>query len=581
MINRIFIIITIVILLFNVCMPVFAGEMDNVNLTKIGDAPYHLKYYPTDNEADATYIICSIVGYYNNNKFFPAYCMNSNLPGVENGDYVVDTRELINNEAVWRVVTNGYPYLTAGQMGLENDYDAYMVTKMAIYCVLGQSDINHFTYDTGDTVGQRMLDVLRYLVNNVATGNATPPRETFSVDKVGELTEFKECYYQEYSMDAKINMSKYKVNISNFPKGTYITNSKNKSQSVFKSVDKFRIFIPKTGFNNDIKGKIKIEGIVENYPVFYGKAPSGKQNYAVTYDTYGSENKEVGLNINTNTGKLKVIKVDEETKIPLSGIKFELKGNDKVYEGITNENGEIIFENLYQGRYTLTELETAENYILNSTPFDINIEYGKENVITVDNSIKTGKIKIIKKDKDTGEALEGVSFQILNANTKEVIEELFTNKNGEAESSYLRVDGEYILKETWEDSRYVKNNEELVFNVNSENIVEIEIENEKVKGSLKIKKVDSKNNEKTLEGVKFELYDSNMNLLESLETDKNGEAFSKKYPSVNEVYYLKEVETKRGYKLNEELIEVKLIDNEILDLLITNSELKKLPKTGK
>ena len=154
-----------------------ATEITSAALVKIGECDYHLKYYREDREI-YTYLICSIIGYYENGSFYPAYCMNRDLPGAEKGEYDVYLKEVLSNHAVWRVVKNGYPYKTYTQMGLTCMEDAFAVTKMAIYCVLGQSNINYFSVDENDAVGQKMLEVLRNLVNiglNNSLTNSTKP----------------------------------------------------------------------------------------------------------------------------------------------------------------------------------------------------------------------------------------------------------------------------------------------------------------------------------------------------------------------------------------------------------------------
>ena len=65
-----------------------------------------------------------------------------------------------------------------------------------------------------------------------------------------------------------------------------------------------------------------------------------------------------------------------------------------------------------------------------------------------------------------------------------------------------------------------------------------EIVNYFEKGTLKIIKVDE--NEVPLEGIKFEIYNSNKELVDTIVTDKNGVAQSK--PLVLGKYYYKEVE---------------------------------------
>ena len=49
-------------------------------------------------------------------------------------------------------------------MGLESDYDAFAVTKFAVYCLQGQADINLYTADEDDVEGQAMLKALHDLV---------------------------------------------------------------------------------------------------------------------------------------------------------------------------------------------------------------------------------------------------------------------------------------------------------------------------------------------------------------------------------------------------------------------------------
>lgn len=90
-----------------------------------------------------------------------------------------------------------------------------------------------------------------------------------------------------------------------------------------------------------------------------------------------------------------------------------------------------------------------------------------------------------------------------------------------------------------------------------------------------------------------------MKVLETLETNENGEATTKEYPSFNKKYYLREVRTADGYIIDSSLREIILKDNETLELIIKNQkeeekvvekvimgqpkiikEVIKLPKTG-
>lgn len=70
-----------------------------------------------------------------------------------------------------------------------------------------------------------------------------------------------------------------------------------------------------------------------------------------------------------------------------------------------------------------------------------------------------------------------------------------------------------------------------------------------------------------------------MNLLETLETDERGEAFSKKYPSVNRKYYLKEIQATEGYVADSELHEIHLAKDAIMDVFIKNAKEPKETET--
>lgn len=103
----------------------------------------------------------------------------------------------------------------------------------------------------------------------------------------------------------------------------------------------------------------------------------------------------------------------------------------------------------------------------------------------------------------------------------------------------------------------------------------VTIENELKKGRIRVIKLDEENNEIKLKGVKFEVLDQDKKVLETITTDKKGEAVTKRYPIRDyEKLYLKEVETNEFYKLNDELIEVELEENQIKSVIVGNKKKK-------
>lgn len=80
------------------------------------------------------------------------------------------------------------------------------------------------------------------------------------------------------------------------------------------------------------------------------------------------------INKKTGNQKIKVIKKDELTEVPLPNAKFQLEASDgTIYTKTTDVKGEIVFEKLPYGQYILTEIEAPTGYVLDKTPQKINI----------------------------------------------------------------------------------------------------------------------------------------------------------------------------------------------------------------
>ncbi|WP_186303628.1 SpaA isopeptide-forming pilin-related protein [Bacillus cereus] len=91
-------------------------------------------------------------------------------------------------------------------------------------------------------------------------------------------------------------------------------------------------------------------------------------------------------------------------------------------------------------------------------------------------------------------------------------------------------------------------------------------------GKVKIKKVDSNNDNKKLVGAKFKIEDLNGKIVGELVTNEEGEAISKDLPIGN--YTLVEKEAPKGYELSKDKIAVKIEKDAEVEIKIGN---KKLP----
>ena len=554
-----------------------AFEISEAYIQKIGDADYHLKYYK-EEKGMYTYCTCSIVGHYQDGKFYPAYCLNRDMHGVgavEN--YSVDVDSLIDNNAVWRAVKNGYPYKSAGEMGLSSDFDAFAVTKFAIYCLIGQADINLYTADEGDEEGQAMLNALHNLVNIGLNGSGSFKNE-LTISQKGELTEDGEYYSLVYKVTSGTIIQSYDIkSVSGLSNGELITDTKGNIKTSFNSGENFKIKIPKQSLNSDKNINIQIEAKLKSYPLYYGKTRiTGTQNYLLTANSYQNINAEINTNLKLNTGKVLINKVDSDTKEAIEGAEFELYNskNEKIGTYLTNKNGKIEIPNLYQGKYYLKETKTNDNYILDeNTEFSVDVVYNKTSTIDIENKHKTGNLTINKVDKDNNDfAIENVGFELFSEDSK-LIGSYFTDKNGKIEIKDLRT-GNYRLKEISTNEWYNladETNLEIKWNETTEKT----IENELKKGQLRIIKVDKDNHEVKLKNVVFEVLDAKDNVLEKITTNEDGEALTKEY-SLRDYgkLRLREIETNELYELNNEIKEIVLEENQIKDIVFENEKIK-------
>lgn len=563
-------------------------EIKEASIVKIGEAPYHLKYY-NESKKMYSYSVCSIVGYYKENKFYPAYCLNRDLHGVGYVDsYTVDIDNVIENNQVWRAVKNGYPYKTASEMGLESDYDAFAVTKFAVYCLLGQADINLYTADENDAEGQAMLRALRNLVD-IGRNQTDTFSDELKISKVTDLIEDGNYYSITYKVNAGNTISKYKIkSVSGLTNGELLTDVNGNIKTEFNSNEKFKIKIPKSNLGSDKNIDIEIESNLKNYPMFYGKTRiSGTQDYLLTANSYQNLTANINTKLNLNTGKIIINKKDDETKQGIPDTTFEICNSQKQNIGIytTDKSGKIEIPNLYQDLYYAKEIKSNENYILNQdNEYSINVEYNKTSTIDIENEHKKGNLEILKVDKENNNiTLGNVGFELYNDENGSLVGTYYTDENGKIEIKDLRI-GNYKLKEISTNEWYnLAENQNLQIKWNE--TTKTQVEDELKKGQIKVIKVDKENNEIKIPNVVFEVQDSCGNLLEKIKTDQNGEAITSKYPLRDYPNLrLHEVETDEKYALENEIKEITLEENQIKEVKIENEKIKgyiQIVKTSK
>ena len=298
---------------------------------------------------------------------------------------------------------------------------------------------------------------------------------------------------------------------------------------------------------------------------------------AQTVELKANEITSVTFTNEKKKGQIKVIKVDlDNNEIRLEGVTFDVldeKGNivDTI---VTDSNGEAITKRLPIDQiYTLKEKETLNTYVLTTETQTVELKENEITSITFTNEKKKGQVKVVKIDKDNNEILlEGVTFDVLDS-MGNIVDTIITNDKGEAISKRLPIDEKYTLREKETLNTYVLTTETQTVELKENEITSITFENEKKKGQIRVIKVDLDNNEVLLEGVTFDILDNKGNIVDTVTTDSNGEATSKRLP-IDQNYTLRERETLNTYVLTEETQTVELKENEITSITFENEKIK-------
>lgn len=421
--KKISIIITLIVILINL-IPIKASAVTPI------DSAYIYANKKTDGLLmwNGLKIHTHLAVYKKDGKEYPAYCMNRELPGVEIGfSQTVDVNKLINNVKVWRAIINGYPYKSISELGCKTEEEAYLATKQAVYCMITNRDVNEYSA-IGES-GERTLKALKQIVKNARNSNVTKVSSELKINQKNSLWKIdnidSEYVSQVFSVTANAGFDKYSVELKNLNiEGVRITDKNNKEKKEFKSNEDFKILIPITNIEKDGNFTINVLGKVATKPVFYGETRDNKlQNYALTGYTYDDGDGSKKVYYTKNNTKIIIVKKDDKEEKNLQGVQFELLDDNKniIYTDLTtNENGQIIINNLLPGIYYIRESRTLEGYELYDKLIKVELDLNEETTINVINSKEKTDIKVekteteltVEKDKSKIEVSTGVKTQV-------------------------------------------------------------------------------------------------------------------------------------------------------------------------
>lgn len=177
-------------------------------------------------------------------------------------------------------------------------------------------------------------------------------------------------------------------------------------------------------------------------------------------------------------GDLEITKQDaDNSDVKLEGVQIKVTGSnfDKTYT--TDANGKVTINDLKQGTYTITEISNpyyGYNVMATGT---VTVKGGMKNTYTLKNTKQTGNLKIEKQDADSGNYLEGVSFNIKRKDENKYIQVKVGNE--------WKTNCEGIIHLS--DMRFVDNEENAtVFTTNKDGIIEIR---NILKGTYEVKEI--------------------------------------------------------------------------------------------
>ena len=267
---------------------------------------------------------------------------------------------------------------------------------------------------------------------------------------------------------------------------------------------------------------------------------------------------------NTPVGGLQIIKSDKDSGKRIAGVKFEIRKMNGEIIGTytTDSDGVIYLPEAESGWYTVTELETASGYLLDTTPHRIEVKDGQTATLEIANR-KACSILIHKVDANTGDGIYGVTFVIYDSGRNPIME-VTTDQDGYAYIDKELAAGKYYIRELEAADGYILDKQYKTVYVEAGKTSTIEWENTAVTGQIQITKYAAESNAitgqaggVTLKGATFEIVrERSGKVVDYITTDARGVAASKPLPLGR--YLIREVSAPAYYQVSAETFDVTL-----------------------
>ena len=290
--------------------------------------------------------------------------------------------------------------------------------------------------------------------------------------------------------------------------------------------------------------------------------------------------KEVRIEFEQPYGAVRVSKTSADNGAVLSGATFELMNGagTVLATQTTGADGTACFDNLPAGGYTVREVGAPTGYKIAVNPSQaVTVAAGATSDVRFENDRVNGKIRIVKRDALTKEALSGAVFTVTRLSAAEgggavgeAVATLTTGADGTAETGWLQW-GRYRVAETGVPEHYVDGGFVTEIDCTEDGkTYAVEAENEPTKGWIRLVKTDRLNGN-PIEGMAFDIYENDEygnTLVADMTTGKDGTAVSP--PLRKGRYIVRERGATAGYVMEEIALDATVRSDETTQLRATN-----------
>lgn len=219
-------------------------------------------------------------------------------------------------------------------------------------------------------------------------------------------------------------------------------------------------------------------------------------------------------------GWIQLTKKDRLDGTPIAGVQFDVYHADEYGDGlaatmVTGANGMAKSIPLRKGHYIVREHADPTGYVMELVELEADVHPDETTNLTATNQPIQGRIRIVKTDELTGEALAGAEFTVTRISglpshngtgNAEVVAVITTDADGIAETPLLTW-GEYQVKETKVPEHFVDNRFTANVVIDKENLetYTVDVTNEPTKGFIQLTKTDRQNGN-PIEGVTFDIF---------------------------------------------------------------------------